>query len=253
MKIQYASDLHLEFPMNRDFILSGGMVVTGDVLVLAGDIGYLEDVNEFDPFWDWCSENYRHTFIVPGNHEYYAWSDITQYMSFKKMLRENVGYYNNVVETVEGTDFIFSTLWSAIAPEAMPLVVEKMPDFTNIRFGSRPLLPIDQNEIHRECVAFIFKSIAASKARQTIVVTHHLPSLSLVAPEYQTSPITCAFATELQDKIESGGPDYWIYGHSHTNIDATIGKTQVVCNQLGYLKFNESFSFDDSRTIEIDR
>ena len=65
--------------MNRDFILAGGMAVTGDVLVLAGDIGYLEGSEEFDPFWDWCSENYRQTFIVPGNHEYYAWSDITQY------------------------------------------------------------------------------------------------------------------------------------------------------------------------------
>ena len=251
MLIQYASDLHLEFPMNRDFILAGGMAVTGDVLVLAGDIGYLEDVTEFDPFWDWCSEIYRHTFIVPGNHEYYAWSDITQYRSFKKMLRHNVGYYNNVVETVEGTDFIFSTLWSEITPEAMPLVVEKMPDFTNIRFGSRPLLPIDQNEIHRECVDFIFQSIAASKARQTVVVTHHLPSFALVAPEYKTSPITCAFATDLSNRIEAEGPDHWIYGHSHTNIECEIGKTKIFCNQLGYLRMGEHAEFDDTKVLEI--
>ena len=168
------------------------------------------------------------------------------------MLRENVGYYNNVVETVEGTIFIFSTLWSEIAPEAMALVAEKMPDFTNIRYGTRPMLPVDVNDIHRKSVDFIFEAIVNSRAKSTIVVTHHLPSFALIAPEYQTSPITCAFATELKDKIESIAPDYWIYGHSHTNIDAMIGKTQVVCNQLGYLKFNESFTFDDSRVIEID-
>ena len=252
MKIQYASDLHLEFPMNRDFILAGGMAVTGDVLVLAGDIGYLEGPEEFDPFWDWCSQNYRQTFIVPGNHEYYARSDITQYRSFKKMLRANVGYYNNVVETFEGFDFIFSTLWSDIASEAMELVVEKMPDFTNIRFDSRPMLPIDVNNIHQESIEFIFKAVRESQSKQTIVVTHHLPSFALLAPEYQISPISTAFATELKDKIELAGPDYWIYGHSHTNIDTTIGKTQVVCNQLGYLNFNESFSFDDTSLIEID-
>ena len=251
MKIQYASDLHLEFPMNRDFILAGGMAVTGDVLVLAGDIGYLEGSEEFDSFWDWCSENYRQTFIVPGNHEFYAWSDITQYTSFKKMLRENVGYYNNVVETFEGCDFIFSTLWSDIAPEAMDLVVEKMPDFTNIRYGSRPLQPIDVNDIHRAYVDFIFTAIRESKAKQTIVVTHHLPSLALVAPEYQTSPITTAFATELKDKIEASGPDYWIYGHSHTNIETTIGKTPILCNQLGYLKFGENAEFDDTKVLEV--
>ena len=71
MLIQYASGFHLEFPMNRLFILAGGMAVTGNVLVLAGDIGYLRDMTEFDPFWDRCSKNYRQTFIVPGNHEFY--------------------------------------------------------------------------------------------------------------------------------------------------------------------------------------
>ena len=137
----------------------------------------------------------------------------------------------------------------------MLLVVEKMPDFTNIRFGSRPLLPIDQNEIHRECVDFIFKSIAASQARQTVVVTHHLPSFALVAPEYKTSPITCAFATDLTDRIEAEGPDYWIYGHSHRNIDAQIGSTRLLSNQLGYISHGEYLNngFDPARYIDINK
>ena len=118
MKIQYASDLHMEYPANRDFVAAGCLTVAGDVLVLAGDIAYLEETDKFNDFWDWCAQNYRHTFIVPGNHEYYAWSDLNDYHPVKKMLRDNVGYYNNVVETFDGVDFIFSTLWSEIAPEA---------------------------------------------------------------------------------------------------------------------------------------
>lgn len=43
MKIQYMSDLHLEFKDNQDYVKSNIFDVTGDVLVLAGDTQYLEN------------------------------------------------------------------------------------------------------------------------------------------------------------------------------------------------------------------
>ena len=56
MKIQYASDLHLEFADHWRFLKENPLQLTGDILVLAGDIGYLGDENySKHPFWDWAS------------------------------------------------------------------------------------------------------------------------------------------------------------------------------------------------------
>lgn len=56
MRIQYASDLHLEFRENSSFLKHNPLAVAGEVLVLAGDIGYIGDENySRHPFWDWAS------------------------------------------------------------------------------------------------------------------------------------------------------------------------------------------------------
>ena len=43
MKIQYCSDLHMEFHDNMRFMKSLPLEVVGDMLVIAGDVGYLVD------------------------------------------------------------------------------------------------------------------------------------------------------------------------------------------------------------------
>ena len=69
IRLQYASDLHLEFAENGSYIKHHPLQVTGDILVLAGDIGYLGDDNySLHPFWDWASDNYEQVVVVPGNH-----------------------------------------------------------------------------------------------------------------------------------------------------------------------------------------
>lgn len=52
MKIQYMSDLHMEFQENSRYLKNNELLVTGDVLMLAGGIFYLkEKVAPLTKFW----------------------------------------------------------------------------------------------------------------------------------------------------------------------------------------------------------
>ena len=85
------------------------------------------------------------------------------------------------------------------------------------------------------------------------MVTHHLPSLAVVAAQHMGSVLNGAFATELGNFIADSRIDAWIYGHSHTNIDTTIGNTKIVCNQMGYVFSNEHLTngFESGKVIEL--
>lgn len=86
MKIQYASDMHLEFADNWRYLRAHPLEVTGDILLLAGDIGYLGDDNySKHPFWDWASENYIQLILV--NFKVYAKNSFQLLSSNSKIMR----------------------------------------------------------------------------------------------------------------------------------------------------------------------
>ena len=111
-KIQYCSDLHLEFADNWRYLKQNPLEVTGDILILAGDIGYLGDDNySVHPFWDWASENYKQVIVALGNHEFYKYYDIATLKDGACFeIRDNVKAYYNSVVRVDDIDIIVSTL-----------------------------------------------------------------------------------------------------------------------------------------------
>lgn len=254
MKIQYASDLHLEFGANSVYLRNNPLVPIGDVLVLAGDIGYLSDDLYFKhPFWDWASDNFEQVIVIPGNHELYNYFDINElHEDWVLNLRSNVRcVYNSIINLDDDTDLIASTLWSEIHVENAYLTERNVSDFHQIRNGEYRLTWERFNEEHSRCRNFIERSIAKSNVKNLIVATHHVPSFQLMPDEFTDSPINGAFTSELENFITTSRIRYWIYGHSHRNINLIIGKTHCVCNQLGYVSCGEHLTFRPNAVLEM--
>ena len=121
-----------------------------------------------------------------------------------------------------------------------------MNDFRQIKFGGKLLQVEEFNRMHEISIDFIRKNIEESTANHIVVVTHHLPTLQVVAAQHR-------FASEYDNLIANSRIDAWIYGHSHTNIDTEIGGTRVISNQMGYIFANEHLmnGFESGKFIEI--
>lgn len=252
MTIQYCSDLHLEFPQNAKFLNKHPLVPTGDILILGGDIVPFALLNEHETFFNYVADNFEQTYWLPGNHEHYYFDVNINSGAIKESIRTNVFLVNNQVVNIKDTDLIFSTLWSDIPVVNFIDVQMRLADFACIRNGDKRFVPQNYNELHQHDIKFIAGALDKSIASKKMVITHHAPTFLNYPPKYKKDILNCAFATEYYDLIEKSGTDYWQYGHHHVNTPAfTIGKTTLITNQLGYVKFAENKKFKKDATIEI--
>ena len=252
MKIQYCSDIHLEFPENKKFLSENPLPVIGDILILAGDIVPFAVMDKHQDFFKTISDNFKYTYWIPGNHEYYRSDIMDKYGPLNEKIRSNVHLVNNTSIIHENVTFIFSTLWSKIRPAYQWQIERGMSDFHVIKYNGYRFSADKFNQLHDESLNFIEEELNNKKTKKTIVTTHHVPTLFNYPEKYKGDVLNDAFAVELFDMIETKGPDYWIYGHTHNNTtDFEIGKTKLLTNQLGYLMHNEHKNFIMDKNIVI--
>ena len=260
LRVQYVSDLHLEFPQNRKWFSDHPLEVTGEILLIAGDTAYLDlpetkrDTYSQYQFWDWASDNYRQVIVCLGNHEFYGYYDLSTIPDgYCKTIRPNVRAYYNAVVNIGEADVIVSTLWSKIEPQNVFLTERNVSDFYRIMYQGHRLTSDDFNREHERCLQFVKRSVEESGAKKKIVLTHHVPTNLCTAEEFKESTINNSFTVELGNFIAKTDIDFWIYGHSHRNLEAQIGKTRIMSNQFGYYIQGEYLSngFDPSRMVEI--
>lgn len=252
MTVQYASDLHLEFPENKAYLDLHPLQPAGDVLILAGDIVPFAIMHNYNDFFSYLSDHFKTTYWIPGNHEYYHFDIATKSDQLNEKIRSNVILVNNTTIKLENADLIFSTLWSKISPEHENRLKLAMNDFRLIKYHEHRLKPQQINEFNKESVEFIEQELIKNKKTKKIVVTHHVPSFINAPDKYKGSILHEALGVELSGMIEKSGPDYWIYGHIHrNNPDFYIGKTILLTNQMGYVVKGEQSLFKTDKTISF--
>ena len=253
MKIQIASDLHLEktlgrLPHSSDF----RSVEDRDVLVLAGDIGTHANAIRFvDPE---CQVS--EVIYVPGNHEYYS-------MQMRKRTDEiwrafannikNLHYLVGETVTIGGVRFWggpwYSDLFGSSARWLKSEVSRSINDFRN------PFNDLGQWNIHRHIEEHHIQTeqLRAHAGEVDVVITHWPPTKQATAPRFSGSDMNAYFVNDREDLVREIGAQAWISGHVHDAYDVVIGRTRVIGNPSGYPgEVPESKKFRPDRVIEVD-
>jgi len=222
LKLQYVSDLHLEFLANKEYLKLHPLQPVGEVLILAGDIVPFAIIEKHKDFFSYVSDHFETTYWLPGNHEYYHY-DVTQKSgTLNEKIRSNVFLVNNTSVVHENAKLIFSTLWSHISPGHQWKIERSLNDFHLIKHQGYRFSAELYNQLHAECLAFIQNELKTVQKEKIAVFTHHCPTFLNYPEQYKGDVLNVAFAVELHDLIESSNIEYWAYGHHHNNVPEFI-------------------------------
>jgi predicted phosphohydrolase len=220
--LQVCSDIHLE----RDDISDISKIITpnAEILVLAGDIGN-PMTTIYNNFLDYYSKFFKIIFIITGNHEYYGNTIIETNKKIEEICESynNIHFLNNKVFKHEGILFIGTTLWSLI-PEHYTVYdqLSSMNDFK--------LIKDFKLEEYRKLFINNVKFIKNNLEENSIIVTHHAPSMRCIAEEYKYDKVNCCFASDLDELFMNDKVIGWIYGHTHNNLSVISDKKFMYSN-----------------------
>mmetsp|Transcript_30880 Transcript_30880/g.67615 ORF Transcript_30880/g.67615 Transcript_30880/m.67615 type:complete len:501 (-) Transcript_30880:73-1575(-) len=263
LRVQIASDLHLEHYSSNEHFPSDIIIPTAPVLALLGDIMELSLTARLESFLRQQAERFELVLFVAGNHEYYCPPEASRpEMSvdeLKESFREvceripRVRWLDRSSLLLSGVRVLGTTLWSHVPKHAEKTLQQSITDYHLIRSrgvsrcaflsrsGTSRLLPSESSIWHDEELTWLRSEIglASRRGENCLVLTHHAPSFRGTSnPKHSTtdgraSLVRHAFATDLEDLL--GEPVHsWVYGHTHYNNDQAIHGTRLVSNQRGY-------------------
>ena len=248
MKLYVLSDLHCEFQTFTPKIENDP-----DVVVLAGDIDHGTKGIK------WARKVFPTLPVVyvAGNHEYYGESIPRLTDKLRMTARElDVAFLENDVTKIGEVRFAGCTLWTDLAlhgsePWREHEISQRMIDYRQIRVDPRyrRLRPQDTALFHSRSRRWLLE--LDDDSDPTVIVTHHAPSNRSVNPAYANDVVSAAYASHLENDVLGLNATMWIHGHTHHNVDYTIGTTRVLANQRGYEPDELAIDFDSSLVVSI--
>jgi Icc-related predicted phosphoesterase len=246
MKIQLLSDLH-----NEIYPFDVKINPQVDVLVLAGDIhnilileSYLLNLRKLTEI---------PIILVLGNHEYYNNSIENTEAIFTNIKIPNIYPLHMSSVIINGITFLGTTLWSDIPSTEYNTIKHIIRDYSAITINNRLLQPYDINKKFREQYDWLINSLKSVNG-PTVVITHHMPSFQCIASKYKDCKYNYAYASDLDSIIKIYKPILWLHGHTHSSVNISIDKTNIICNPAGYKRNDnsqENENFDPSIIINI--
>lgn len=285
MKIQFVSDLHLEFtPNNIDVIENAATILClcGDIAVCGNDL----DFEIFKSFIKKLSEmKFYHILHIAGNHEYYCSKRPGVIMKTKynyqkineklaglssefpkyRFLNNSHFDYNTGSRIIR---FLGTTLWTRI-PEVMHNKAKAMMnDYAQIIYDSgssgkpddiQKLTPGVVSTLNQQARNFISRSIAAMKRSKNItgvLLVHHKPDWDKskdIKSMYDPAQVKATQISDycyFNDLITLEAPIKCVmYGHTHKRDNRLVNGVRYVSNPRGYP--GEHTGFNKKETVEI--
>ncbi|MDB6175560.1 MAG: metallophosphoesterase [Chthoniobacteraceae bacterium] len=226
MRLHVISDLHQEF----------GEIdvpaVNCDCVVIAGDVSTKHHG------LDWILRRFPElpVIYICGNHEFYG----DKLPRLTDRLRDkargtNVHFLENDSVTIGGVHFFGCTLWTdmALHGDRMAGAAEAnsvMNDYKRVRNSAQFYKRLSAGGTRRQHIASLEalrQFFASHQPENSVMVTHHAPSIRSLPEHRHSELISCAYASRLEGFIEEHRPQLWIHGHIHHSQDYYIGDTRI--------------------------
>ncbi|MFO6419250.1 metallophosphoesterase [Hylemonella sp. W303a] len=243
MKIQLASDLHLEILVKvsggNDSLLHLQTIIqpvpNADVLVLAGDIH--RGIQAVNVFRDWPVP----VIYVAGNHEFYAQKWEETRLKLRQACKEaGIHFLDDDELVLGGVRFLGSTLWTDFRQrgltqeQSMREGGQHMTDYYRIETDTGLLTPQQTLDAHLSSRSWLEVELAKPFEGKTVVITHHAPHPLSVHRRFVGDALNGCFVSDLTPLLFQA--DLWLHGHCHDNFDYQVGSCRVVSNPTGYIQ-----------------
>jgi Icc-related predicted phosphoesterase len=253
-------------------------------LLLTGDI-WIGSHFIFSNGTSWIqgvAKRFKQVLIVLGNHDYWA---CKEYLTIKDGAKKcndrlaQMGIFNVKVldcDTYQDENVLFvgCTLWTDLNKQE-PLTVFNLPgymrdaDMTAIyeegnvdkmwpseiphASGFSRFTPERWLETHDRHKAYLKLIFEQNRDKEIIVLTHHVPLLTLSNPAFPPTFVSGYYASDLSELIlDNHHVKYWFHGHSHFQHETTLGETMIINNCVGYKNQNfERLGLVKHKIIEI--